>query len=80
MINRESARTVSKRTSTSSWPTLRNTRGVASALEQMGFLKLAQGTNFTRAEQIGGGSEANAERERRNVNLSAVRRRIESNC
>lgn len=77
MINQESARTVPKRTSTSSRPTPRNTRGAATVLEQMVSLKLAQGTNFTRAEQIGGGSEANAERERRNVNLSAVRRRIE---
>lgn len=77
MINRESARTVPKRTSTSSWPTPHNTRGAAMALERMGFLKLCQGTKITRAEQIGGGSEANAERERRNVNLSAVRRRIE---
>ena len=69
MINRESARTVPRRTSTSSRPTPRNTRGAATALERMGFLKLRQGIKITRAKQIGGGSEANAELERRNVNL-----------
>ena len=73
MINRESARTVPKRTSTSSRPTPRNTRGAATVLEWMVSLKLAQSTNFTRAEQIGSGGEANVGRVRGDANLSAIR-------
>lgn len=80
MINRESARTVAKLTPASGRPTPRKSQGAATASEQMGSWKLAQYTNFTQAEQIGGGCGAASERVRRNANLSAVRRRNESKC
>lgn len=80
MIIRESARTEPKPTPTSCRPSPRESRGAATALERVVFLNLGQGTNFSRAEQIGGGGGTNAGRVQRNANLSAVRLKFESKC
>lgn len=73
MINRESARTVSKKAPSSRRPTPRKSRDAATAPERVVFLNLAQCTNLSRAEQIGGGGGANVERVRGDANLSAIR-------
>ena len=73
MINRESARTVAKLTPVIHRPTPRKSLGAAAASEQMVFMKLAQCTNLSRAEQIGCGGEANVGRVRGDANLLAIR-------
>lgn len=80
MINRESARTVSKQAPSSRRPTPRKSRDAVTAPERMAFMNLTQCTNLSRAEQIGGGGGANVGRVRGDANLSAVRRRNESKC
>lgn len=73
MINRESARTVSKQAPSSRRPTPRKSRDAATAPERMAFMNLAQCTNLSLAEQIGGGGEAAAGRVRGDANSSAIR-------
>lgn len=73
MINRESARTVSKKAPSSRRPTPRKSRDATTAPERVVFINLAQCTNLSRAEQIGCGGEANVGRVRGDANLSAIR-------
>lgn len=73
MIDRESARTVSKKAPSSRRPTPRKSRDAATAPERVVFMNLAQCTNLSRAEQIGSSCGAAAGRVRGDVNLSAVR-------
>lgn len=80
MINRESARTVSKKAPSSRRPTPRKSRDAATAPERVVFMNLAQCTNLSRAEQIGCGGEANVGRVRRDANLLDIGWHIESKC
>lgn len=73
MINRESARTASKKAPSSRRPTPRKSRDAATAPERVAFMNLAQCTNLSRAEQIGSSGEANVGRVRGDANLSAIR-------
>lgn len=73
MINRESARTVSKKAPSGRRPTPRKSRDTATAPERVVFMNLAQCTNLSRAEQIEGGGGANVGRVRGDANLSAIR-------
>lgn len=76
MINRESARTVSKKAPSSRRPTPRKSRDAATAPERVVFMNLAQCTNLSRAEQIGNGCVANVERVRGNIKLLLKIRRF----
>lgn len=73
MINRESARTESKKAPSSRRPTPRKSRDAATAPERVVFMNLAQCTNLSRAEQIGCGCGVNVGRVRGDANLSAIR-------
>ena len=73
MINRESARTVSKKAPSSRRPTPRKSRDAATAPERVVFMNLAQCTNLSLAEQTRCGGEANVGRVRGDANLSAIR-------
>lgn len=80
MINREFARTISKKPPPAADQLRANLETRPRHPGELVFMNLAQCTNLSRAEQIGGGGGANVGRVRGDANLSAIRWRNESKC